>query len=278
LSFIFWKPLWTVLTLSITNEHYSHIVLIPVMSVCLLYWDRKPVFLDTSASRILGTLIIVTAIIISFSMQWLVAKDALSFQIILLVTGCIGCFIFCYGTRTFQAALFPLLFLYLMVPIPGFLLEAIIYGLQNGSAAVTRVIFTFLRVPVYREGLSFVLPGFTIHIAEECSSIRSSMALMITSLLAGHLFLRSAWSKFILCFAAVPLALVKNGIRIATLSWLAINVNEGFLFGHLHRDGGILFFLVALAALLLLLRFLQNVEQHLSVNEGTARPAKHVAI
>ena len=104
------------------------------------------------------------------------------------------------------------------------------------------------------------MPGVTIEIAKECSGIRSSVALVITSLLAGHLFLRSSWKKAVLTLTTVPLLIVKNGIRIVTLSLLSIYVDPGFLTGGLHRDGGILFFFLALALLTPVLWLLQKSE------------------
>jgi hypothetical protein len=53
------------------------------------------------------------------------------------------------------------------------------------------------------------------------------------------------------------MTVVKNAIRIATLTLLAMHVDIGFLTGRLHQQGGILFFLVTVilvAPLLALLR------------------------
>ena len=116
-------------------------------------------------------------------------------------------------------------------------------------------------MPVLRTGLVFALPGLTIEIAEECSGIRSSMALVITSLFAGHLLLRSVWRQAALTVATLPLLLVKNGIRIVTLSLLAIYVDPGFLTGRLHHQGGIVFLVLALAMLLPVLFWLRRSER-----------------
>ena len=166
-----------------------------------------------------------------------------------------------YGRVALQAACFQLLFLFFIIPIPNFLLEETIFLLQMGSAEVTDGLFKLTGVPVYREGLIFDLPGLTIYVAEECSGIRSSLALLITSLLAGHLFLRSRWSKVFLSSAIVPIALFKNGLRIVSVSLLTIYVDRGFIAGNLHRRGGVLFFLLSLMILALVLRLLQRLEE-----------------
>jgi len=59
---------------------------------------------------------------------------------------------------------------------------------------------------------------------------------------------------------AFPLAIIKNGIRITTLTLLSVYVDPGFLSGNLHRDGGVVFFLLALVILAPILLLLQNSE------------------
>jgi len=107
----------------------------------------------------------------------------------------------------------------------------------------------------------FALLGVTIEIAKQCSGIRSSLALVIASLLAGYLLLRSPWRKAALALATLPLLVVKNGIRIVSLSLLSIYVDPTFLTGRLHQEGGVVFFLLALVMMAPVLLFLQRSEQ-----------------
>jgi len=64
-----------------------------------------------------------------------------------------------------------------------------------------------------------------------------------------------------LTLATLPLLIIKNGIRIVTLSLLSIYVDPGFLTGSLHRDGGVVFFLLALVLLVPVLWLLQKSDQ-----------------
>jgi exosortase/archaeosortase family protein len=66
--------------------------------------------------------------------------------------------------------------------------------------------------------------------------------------------------------AAIPLSIAKNGVRIFTISMLGTRVDPGFLHGNLHRHGGVIFFLLALLAVVLLLWLLGRSENpHLAV-------------
>ena len=180
----------------------------------------------------------------------------------------LGAFGLFFGVRAFRVACFPLFFLLFMVPIPEPALSKIIYFLQAGSSGMVEVFFRIAGVPYLRQGFIFELPGVAIRVAEECSGIRSSLALLITTVLASHFFLRTNWKRMLLCAVVVPIVIFKNGLRIATLSILAIYVNPGFLYGRLHHQGGFVFFIIALLPMALVLRLLQKGE-----NPSPAAPA-----
>jgi exosortase/archaeosortase family protein len=101
----------------------------------------------------------------------------------------------------------------------------------------------------------------SIQVAKECSGIRSSLGLFITGILAGHLFLKTGWKKFVLVLFVFPITVLKNGIRIVTLSSLAIYVDEKFITqSFLHKSGGFIFYIPALFLLGLILWWLRKTE------------------
>ena len=186
-------------------------------------------------------------------------QDAVSLKMILLVGVCIAAFILCYGTTAFRAAAFPLLFLFFMVPIPGWLLDRIILLLQRGSAEVAFLLLKASHIPVSRQGLVLSLPRFDIEVATDCSGIRSSLLLLVVTLVLGHLFLRSNWRKSLLALLVLPIAVAKNGVRIFG-SALATAADPSFLHGYLHRYAGIPSFALALGCVMLLVWRLQESE------------------
>src|SRR5262249_33915994 len=150
---------------------------------------------------------------------------------------------FFYGGVAFKAALFPLLFLVFCVPIPSPILDRTIAVLQRGSAEVAFVLLKLSGTPVHRGGLFlFALPDLVVEVEPECSGIRSGISLLIVSLLAGHLLLRSLWRRGALLAVAVPVLMFKNALRISMLSLLAVHIDKDILTSRLHREGGIPFF------------------------------------
>ncbi len=251
-------------TLVLASDTFSQIPLIPLVSLFFIYLNRRVVFSDLSFGWVLGaSLITPGALAVAtarFNMWQLILPNQVSLFTFGIVLIWIGAFALFLGTRAFRAACFPLLFLVFTIPIPEPLLSNLIAWLQNGSADVAEEFFRLGGVPYLRKDLVFDLPGVAIQVAEECSGIRSTLALLVTAVLASHLFLKTTWKRILLCLAVIPLAILKNGLRIMTLSALAVYVNPGFLHGNLHHHGGVVFFVLALVPLGLLMIWLQKSE------------------
>jgi exosortase len=252
-AIVFWKVFRALIVFSLSHESSSHVMLIPLVSIYFLYTERSRIFLDTHTSLIPGGAVILAAISLylfvgnHFSVQD--PEQFLPGATLSIVMLWLGGFLLCYGGEAWRRASFSLLFLLLMIPLPPTFLERTIYLLQQGSTQVTYLLLRAIGVPVLRQGFVLAVPSVTIEVAQECSGIRSSVALLITCLLASHLFLRTKWKMLVFVLLAFPLAILKNGIRITTLTLLSIYVDPAFLRGDLHRDGGFVFFVLALLIL-----------------------------
>lgn len=259
---LFWAPLRATLLLSENDNRYSHLIVIPIVSACLLYWERKRIFSGERHSPHFAWPFLAAGILLYGVGQssYLDRDLGLSLAVLALVLTWAAGFVFSYGIRAFKAALFAFLFLLLMVPIPQSVMERIIFGLQSGSAYLSYRFFRLADIPMFRTGFTIELPGVSIQVAKECSSIHSGWALFITGLLVGHAFLRSLWPKLCLSLLTIPVAVFTNSIRIFTLWWLATHVDMGFLTGDLHHRGGILFSLISLSILLTCVAILRKME------------------
>jgi exosortase len=264
---VFWRPVKALVTLSLSDELYSHLILIPLISIVIIYMDRRSIFEKRRYSSGSGPpLFVCAAIVCWIAKPWSATtggNDQLWLSVSAIVLVWLASFVFLNGARSFKAAIFPLSFLLLMIPVPTYALHQAVVALQKGSAEVTYLLFKVLGIPVFRHGFQFSLPGVDIEIAEQCSGIRSSLALLITGMLAAQIFLRSAWSKLCLILFTLPVAIFKNAVRIVTLSYLGVYKDRAFLDGQLHHRGGALFALVGLAILMLLLLLLQKSENRL---------------
>ena len=167
---------------------------------------------------------------------------ALSF--VSLVIG--GGFIF-LGRKWMADAAFPFAFLLFMVPLP----HGVVVWLETVSESCFRgemaaLLFSIAGTPVLRDGNVFQLPGIVIEVAQECSGIRSSWVLFITSLLAEYLFLKTPWRRAVLVSLVIPLAILRNGLRILTIGVLCVQFGPQMINSVIHHRGGPLFFALSL--------------------------------
>ncbi len=265
LSFlIFSRAIIAFVRISLSDPDASHLILIPFISAWVLFVERRKVFRNLSYDKVIGgcffSLSCGAALVARFVGSGASLDVQLSGYILALALSWVAGFALLFGESACRAGYFSLLFLFLMIPLPKFLLNQVVYLLQLGSAWITGILFDLLSVPVLREGFVFHLARFNIEVAKECSGIRSSMALLVLALLVSHFQLNRFWSKALFVVSGLLMMILKNGIRIATLSMLALYVDPGFLFGRLHHEGGIVFFALAWLLLLPVLALLQRWE------------------
>lgn len=279
---IWWSSLRSSFALALRDEQYTHILLILPISGALIFLNWRSSEASGGWSVIIGSVLLAIAALVTAVVRWravsLQPDVQFAVNMLALVVWWIATFIVCFGTRTLRRLLFPFYFLFWMVPIPKFALNPIVNLLQQGSAASARLLFTAAGVPVAQDGVLLTIPGLTVEVARECSSIRSSLMLLVTAMVVSQILLRSPWRRVLVILVAIPLSIAKNGLRIFTIAMLATRVDPRFLTGKLHREGGIVFFLIALVAIFLLLWIVRRGERAKPKNHGeqtSLRPDLH---
>jgi len=179
-----------------------------------------------------------------------------------------GTFLF-LGSKWARSAMFPLFFLAFMIPLPEAAVDFLENASKEASAEVANWLFFLTGTSFLRTGTLFQLPGITITVAKECSGIRSSLVLVITSLLAANMFLRTTWRRALLVGAVIPLGLLRNGLRILVISLLCVHIGPEMINSVIHRRGGPVFFALSLVPLFAMLWLFRR--QELKRQDETAR-------
>lgn len=259
-----WRPLLATFSLALRNDQYTHILLILPVSLALIYlaWPslRGKFSPSIRAGSVFLVIAILAAVFATVRSSTLPPDLQLSIRMLALVIFWIGACVLCFGSRVALALLFPLCFLFWLIPFPQAVLTAVVTLLQQGSAATAHWLFTAAGVPVSQDGVALNIPGLTVEVSQECSSIRSSSMLLVTTMVLAQVLLGSAWRKAVVIAVAVPLSVAKNGLRIFTISMLGTRVDPGYLTGRFHHQGGIVFFAVALAIVFVLIWLLRRQE------------------
>jgi exosortase C (VPDSG-CTERM-specific) len=270
----FTQPLLALISYAARSQLYSYILLVPFVSAYLLYLRRDRLPKNYILDRPLGIVSLATGFGLLMFTHWLdfmghgptindrLALLTLSFLCCLAAGG----FLF-LGRDWMQAGAFPLAYLIFMVPMPGAMADALESASKYASAEVANVLFHLSGTPFLRAGTIFQLPNITIEVAQECSGIRSSWVLLMTSILAANLFLKTPWRRFALVAFVIPLGILRNGFRILVIGLLCVNVGPQMIHSLIHRRGGPVFFALSLIPFLLLLWWLRK-------GEIRTRPAK----
>jgi exosortase len=273
---LFSRTILSLLTVSSNRELYSHIPLIPFVTLYFFFVGWKTIFSEVKWDYARGLLLMAGALAVCWLGRHLEGRISEHNDLSLMMSGffvwILGTFLFSYGDSAARKGAFPLLFLVFMIPIPTPILDPLVRFLQHGSAEFSQAILKVTGVPFHRDGLVFFLPGLTIEVAEQCSGIRSSIALFITGILAGKLFLSKGWARLVLLLSVFPVSMFKNAVRIVTLALLGAYVDPRFITGSwLHKSGGILFFVLGLLLLLPVLLGIRKWEERRFVVHSKGR-------
>jgi len=265
----FARPLLALVNYAAGSELYSYILLVPFVSAYLFYLRRDQLPKKYVADLPLAIVSLAGGLAILAITWWLdfagraptdtdyLALLALSFLCCLAAGG-----FFFLGRDWMRAAAFPLAYLIFMIPMPDAMADALESASKYASAEVANVLFQLSGTPFLRAGLIFQLPNITIEVAQECSGIRSSWVLLMTSILAANLFLKTRWRRFALVAFVIPLAILRNGFRILVIALLCVNVGPQMIHSLIHRRGGPLFFTLSLIPFFLVLWWLRKGDVH----------------
>ncbi|MBS1850149.1 MAG: exosortase [Acidobacteria bacterium] len=257
-----WRTLFQLFSLSLERNEYTYILLVVPVSLTLIFFERKNLPAELAYSPYAGGCLLGLSLVLKAGLKWagqgLAADQWLTLRVLSLVLAVLGSMVLCYGLAVLRRMTFAVLFLLFLVPLPESYLLRVVDFLKEGSMEATHAAFRAVGIPALRDGFLLTLPGLTIEVAEECSGIRSTTMLFLSGMVLAHLFLRSPWRQAVVVLFLVPLSIAKNALRIFVLTTLAIYVDPEFLNGPLHQDGGVVFFVLSLLAVVLLIRSLQT--------------------
>lgn len=247
------------------SELYSYIPLVPFVAGYLLHVRRATLPREYSTSLAgAGVLLGIGAAALAAAWAWravLSTNDCLALEILAYVSIVVsGGFLF-LGARWVAAAAFPVAFLFFLVPVPDAIVRVVEDASVLGSAEVSALLFRLTGTPLVREGTVFAIPGIVLEVARECSGINSTWVLFIVGLVASNLFLTATWARVLLVVFIVPLAIVRNSMRILTIGLLCAHIGPHMIDSYIHRRGGPIFFALSLIPLFLLLLWLRRLQR-----------------
>ena len=254
------------------ETEYEHAYFIPLIILALLWWSRRKLAsapISKIGSRIglgillLGVLFYVAAV---RTHHWRIAIGALTFVLF-------GSALYGMGWKVSKYLLFPILLVYLAIPIPGLLQRTSTLQLIATNAAFHTS--SALGVDLLSAGniLQSTTDKWGFNVNEGCSGLRSLMALTLVGAVYAYITQSSLLRGLVLFLSSIPLAIAANALRIITIVLIAEFINPEFAGGSYHDWSGFLFFLACgLAGLMLVHRLLEALDYSTSKKQ-IKRPA-----
>jgi exosortase len=247
ISLVFWRVFVRLVDAWIVDGNYSHGFLIVPIALYFV-WERWGQ-LTAAPMRPSWFGLVLAGLGLTVLMAGLWGSELFLSRIALLpVTA--GIVLFLFGWQHFKILLFPIAFLFLMIPIPALIFNQIAFPLQLLASRLGEWAITMVGIPVLREGNVLVLASTSLEVAEACSGIRSLVSLITLGIVYGYFTDSRTWVRVLIVVSAIPVAIVANGARVAgtgmAAQWIGPEAAEGFF----HEFSGWIVFIFAFVMIL----------------------------
>lgn len=224
-----------------THYEYSHGFLIPLLSGYLIWCRRRELQECSGETSLAGFGILLFGL--TFYVLGLSGQEEFVQRLSLPVT-LAGLVYFLAGRRITKISLFPIGYLFLMIPIPFTLYKAIALELRLLDAKLVASWSSFLGVPVFREGYLIYLPNITLEVADGCSGVLSILALVALGTFYINQIELPMGGKSLLWGLLIPVSVLANVVRIVTIVFLVHYSGEWVLQTTFHKLSGTFNFLL----------------------------------
>lgn len=218
------------------DDNYSVGQLVPFAALYLIWHQRAALSSFRIRTCWWGAAIILAAQVLrGFGMVFLY-ESAERYSFLLTVYGIV---VLLAGWEIFCRVLPVLLFLLLMVPLPGHVHNLISAPLQDLATVGAVAALELLGTLVEREGHVMVLNESTrIAVAEACSGLRMLTAFLVVTASMAMLVRRPAWQKVVLLLSNIPIAIFCNLVRLVVTAELYVHVGSAWAERFFHDFAG----------------------------------------
>jgi exosortase len=229
-----------------SDPTYSHGFVVPPIALFLGWRERDRLRQTASRPSPLGLVLMAVSLALyvfgSLGAELFVTRVS-------LIGVLAGTVLYAYGWSHLRIVAFPLAFLIFMIPLPAIVFDRATVSLQLLASRMGEDLLRAADVPVLRDGNLLTLPTITLEVNVACSGIRSLMALLCVAALVGYFSEAARWQRALIVFAALPIAIGLNGVRIAVTGLAASRFGPAAASGAIHAASGWLVFVLALGVI-----------------------------
>lgn len=232
--------LWDRWTLSVW--HNGHGILISLVVAYLVREEFKRHKAEPLSSNPWGFAILIPALLMHMLDTGIYSQLLSAFALFLSLPGLSLLF---FGTKRTKAILFPLIVLFLTLPIPLVFTESTHLMLRYIATDSVAWLLPFFGVPVFATGTLLEIPNGSLQVADACSGFSTLYATVTVAVLTAY-FCENRARRILVLLIAVPLAIGINIVRVLILSLLVHWFGLDILGTSAHEISGLATFVVAL--------------------------------
>lgn len=247
LGAVYWKILRALSIQWWDDANYSHGFLVPLFSLYLVWQQREALRTLPRAGSLLGVPVILAGIGALILGDLGAENFLMRSSLIVIIAGLI---LFHLGTQVFRKVLFPLVFLFFMVPLPGIIFYGVTFPLQRLAAEQAAWALDALGVPVLLDGNIIHLAQLSLGVTEACSGIRSLISLFAGAVAWAYLLLPVGWRMLVFVAATVPITIFANAMRVVLTGLIGQYFGVQYASGFFHEFAGWAIYIFAFVALL----------------------------
>ena len=265
---LFWQTASGMVSIWYRSETFAHAFVVPPISIWLI-WRRRLDLTQLMPRPAFVMLFPIAGMALLWLLGDLVAVNSvtqLAFiaMVVLSVPAVLGLQVAC-------AITFPLLFLFFAAPIGEFMMPQ----LMEWTAEFTVVALRASGIPVYSEGLQFVIPSGSWSVVEACSGVRYLIASVTVGTLFAYLNYQTTTRRILFILVSILVPIVANWLRAYMIVMLGHLSGNKLAVGFDHLIYGWAFFGVVI--MLMFVIGARWVESEPAFGEGVALPVTSVA-
>ena len=243
-AILFAEPFTTLLHDWLHDPDAGHGLLLGPLALYLAWRrGRAP---TAHTQPVAGLVVLVAAVLLRYVSG--LAAELFTMRVSLWIAGA-GLVVFLAGWAQLRHWWLSAVLLALSVPLPAVVLGTVALPLQLVASRLGAALLGMRHVPVALAGNVIQLPGRSLFVTEACSGLRSLTALVALGILLGVLILRSPWLRVVVLAAAIPVAILVNGLRVFLTGFVVYFVSPAAGEGVMHLTEGWVMFVGAFCIL-----------------------------
>lgn len=242
LVFSYWEPIQNMAEQWIHNDDFSHGLLIIPISVFLVWEKRKLLTLDRMGTDWRALPLLFAAIAIYAIGELGAELFTVRMSLIIFFIGALWLL---FGLHLIKTLRFPLIFLFLMLPLPGLVYRNLTFPLQIISSKWSVAFLNMIGVLAYREGNVIDLGFSQLQVVEACNGLRFILPLFTIGVLFAFWKKKSLWKRISLISITIPIAILANIFRISGTGVLSNYFGKDAAEGFFHSFSGWVVFMAS---------------------------------